>query len=358
MGRATSLRGQRFLRILRSRATDAERPLPVQLKPFAQLIVGPAAAAAVRIRTGPATRSALAEAERPAATVGRVIHMESPPDSSPRRMEVLAHELVHAARPATAARFFDDDHQDGEERLAAATGGRVAALIRAFEGRTEAGESRHGRRPRRNPDLAWGTEGLAVGAGASPLTAGAIGQLMGAPAGARGRPGPTGGLSAPPAVTGSPAGGPTAGAGADAGGRDGTGVHRGRRGPGRHRPGDVPGSAGLAGTASGTGLTPEFLAELPPAVARLISGSGSPPSGPITDGGPPVPAGPQMSRTTSYTGAAMPSSSAAGATNPPFVQSSSNPVTAEMLDWIVEAVEERILAELERRGMRFQPGVF
>lgn len=50
--------------------------------------------------------------------------------------------------------------------------------------------------------------------------------------------------------------------------------------------------------------------------------------------------------------------------NPPagpaasFVDQSTAPISAETLDWIVEAVEERILAELERRGMRFQPGVF
>ena len=44
--------------------------------------------------------------------------------------------------------------------------------------------------------------------------------------------------------------------------------------------------------------------------------------------------------------------------NLPLVDSSSAPISAELLDWIVDAVEERILEELERRGMRFQPGVF
>jgi hypothetical protein len=33
-------------------------------------------------------------------------------------------------------------------------------------------------------------------------------------------------------------------------------------------------------------------------------------------------------------------------------------VTSEMIEWIVDAVEERVLEELERRGRRFNPGVF
>ena len=45
-------------------------------------------------------------------------------------------------------------------------------------------------------------------------------------------------------------------------------------------------------------------------------------------------------------------------TQQPLVETSTHPISQETLDWIVEAVEERILTELERRGMRFQPGVF
>lgn len=53
----------------------------------------------------------------------------------------------------------------------------------------------------------------------------------------------------------------------------------------------------------------------------------------------------------------VPGATAPGA-SPPLLDTSSAPISAETLDWIVEAVEERVLAELERRGMRFQPGVF
>lgn len=47
-----------------------------------------------------------------------------------------------------------------------------------------------------------------------------------------------------------------------------------------------------------------------------------------------------------------------GGVNQPLVGQSQHLITAETLDWIVEEIEERVLAELERRGLRFQPGVF
>ncbi len=33
-------------------------------------------------------------------------------------------------------------------------------------------------------------------------------------------------------------------------------------------------------------------------------------------------------------------------------------IDAETIEWIIEAVEERVLEELERRGQRYNPGVF
>jgi hypothetical protein len=33
-------------------------------------------------------------------------------------------------------------------------------------------------------------------------------------------------------------------------------------------------------------------------------------------------------------------------------------ISAETIEWIIEAVEERVLEELERRGLRHNPGVF
>lgn len=43
---------------------------------------------------------------------------------------------------------------------------------------------------------------------------------------------------------------------------------------------------------------------------------------------------------------------------PPTVDASSAPTAAEVLEWIVEQVERRVLDELERRGARHVPEVF
>jgi hypothetical protein len=40
------------------------------------------------------------------------------------------------------------------------------------------------------------------------------------------------------------------------------------------------------------------------------------------------------------------------------VQSSNTPAMNELISHIVEAIEERVIAELERRGRRHNPGVF
>jgi hypothetical protein len=45
-------------------------------------------------------------------------------------------------------------------------------------------------------------------------------------------------------------------------------------------------------------------------------------------------------------------------TPPGSAEQSPAVVNAETLEWIIEAVEERVLEELERRGLRHNPGVF
>ena len=46
--------------------------------------------------------------------------------------------------------------------------------------------------------------------------------------------------------------------------------------------------------------------------------------------------------------------------NAPPVSTDQSPTVfnAETIEWIIEAVEERVLEELERRGQRYNPGVF
>jgi hypothetical protein len=40
------------------------------------------------------------------------------------------------------------------------------------------------------------------------------------------------------------------------------------------------------------------------------------------------------------------------------VERSSAPVSEETLEWIIERVERHVIEELERRGLRHNPGVF
>ena len=327
----------RFTRAVARRRRDPDRPLPLKLRPLADMVVGPAAAASIRVRSGPATAAALAEAGRRAATVDNVVHLPAAPDVSARTAEVVAHELVHASRPSPAPRFFDDDNDSPEERQAAHAGRRVAALIRAFEGRVEASRTGSGLPP--------DTAGLAVAPGASPLTVGALGRLFADPtaraaSGRADREAATGGAS---------------------------GAHRARRTFARHRPGQPGGAQSgpddllaqveqrlAAGGAGGLvfpsgapvapvvhpghgvtpvpGATPGVLASWPPGGAAIR---------------PPLPGGSMLT-----------SGAQQGAAGQPLVDQSTSRISAETLDWIVEAVEERVLAELERRGVRFHPEVF
>ena len=39
-------------------------------------------------------------------------------------------------------------------------------------------------------------------------------------------------------------------------------------------------------------------------------------------------------------------------------EESSSPLSAEAIEWIVDALEQRVIEELERRGLRNNPGVF
>jgi Domain of unknown function (DUF4157) len=118
-------RAQRFTQTLRMHRPDPTVALPSHLQVLARAIAGPAE---VKLRSGPSTRAALVAAGRPAATVGRIIHLAARPDASTRSAEIVAHELVHAARPSPRPRFFDDDRHSDEETLAQRTGGLIRTL--------------------------------------------------------------------------------------------------------------------------------------------------------------------------------------------------------------------------------------
>jgi hypothetical protein len=115
------------------------------------------------MRTGPGTAAALAAAGKTAATVGGVIHLRRPLDRSPRSAEIVAHELVHVARPSPQPRFFGDDRHSAEERLAERTGGLARALV--------APDLVAPPVQRSQDRLAWGTQGMPVSAMGGALKA-------------------------------------------------------------------------------------------------------------------------------------------------------------------------------------------
>lgn len=115
---------ERFMSELQQRRAEAPRPLPMQFRPLARHVAGHRP---VRIASGPASRDALAAVGKVAATTGDTVHLARTPDTSRRSVEVLAHELTHVAHPSPAPRFFDDDHDSVEERRAEIIGRVMAA---------------------------------------------------------------------------------------------------------------------------------------------------------------------------------------------------------------------------------------
>lgn len=360
----TTVLGRRFLGALAQRRADRDEPLPVQLRPLAELVVGARRAASVRLRTGPASAQALAQVGRAAATVDNVIHLSAPPGKSVRSAEVVAHELVHAARPSPVPRFFQDDHDTAEERQATMTGGLVrdlAAKTMERGGIASALQRRvEGSRGHKSSHLLFGTAGLTVAPGASPLTAGTMAEVVAS--------GHRSSASAASAAATTGGRGPGRAAGATSAGQ--TATQAGASG-------GAPGSTGRSGASSAaTGADASRTihrrragarhrldapdAGLPPGLARLLDRPDNfslpgadrdrrGPEEPFSDGFPGSLSGP-----STRSGGPM----SASFTPPPLVETSSHPISQETLDWIVEAVEERILTELERRGLRFQPGVF
>ena len=320
----------RFASVMRSRRQDQPEALPSHLQPLARAIAG---AAPVTISTGPTSRSALRAAGKRAATVGRVIHLERPPDLSPRSAEVLAHELVHAASPSPVPRFFGDDHRDAEETGATRTGTLMRALTAGVPLDMAAGG---------HPTIA-----MAARAAGGPTTAGGAAATGGAgapgrfPSQAAARPhGPAaGGIAAPGAnpvlrrrlgTEGLAVSGPRA-FGANVSSRVG---HAGAGAPEPLVPDRLPrhqgGAAGAGGVLQRDFFAARSLATGPNGAAPSPATNQPPKAAPVTD----TPASPAT----------------AGAT--PLR------LTPDLLEQIIEAVEERIIEDLERRGLRHNPGAF
>jgi hypothetical protein len=113
---ATADPGERFAATLERHGGPAPRPLPQRFEPIARAILP--RPERVRIAIDPASRAALAEAGKKAATAGDVVHLARPLDTTPASVDMLAHELTHVAHPSPLVRFFDDDRDSKEERIA------------------------------------------------------------------------------------------------------------------------------------------------------------------------------------------------------------------------------------------------
>jgi hypothetical protein len=108
--------GERFTQTVERHGGAKPRPLPQRFEPIARAILP--RPDRVRIAVDPASRAALTEAGKVAATAGDVVHLSRPLDATPASLDILAHELTHVAHPSPLVRFFDDDRHSKEESLA------------------------------------------------------------------------------------------------------------------------------------------------------------------------------------------------------------------------------------------------
>ena len=389
VGGARSARARRLVAELARRAPDPVVALPPRLEPLARALGG---AGAFELRAGPASAAALAVAGRPAATIGRIVHLARRPDTAPASVGIVAHELVHASQhargsrrpgaPAAGAvpRFFHDDAHDHEEGLARRIGSLVRELAASDAAPLVPAASFVGWRGDAPGNGAAASSPLGSGAGASGAAGGSDqGQGRSSSAWVRARGGggspmrvrpPNGALIGTPGVPGA---GPVLGGAGPVSGDAGasglsTGLERARR--------EDAGLAALleraraAGLGSVTGGRLASSSRPGSAVARFEGALGAVVAGAaggilageagsrVSPGLLPVPLQPGPAPVATIASQLGKKGASVVEPTPPTVQPSSAPGAAEILEWIVEHVERRVLDELERRGRRHVPEVF
>lgn len=119
---------------MKARPLEAPRQFPSNLRPLVARYAGDSAAS---YTTGPATRDALAKAGALGATTGSVVHLPGAPAAamSAELTGVLAHELTHARQPVGRPRFLLRAHSgamDADERAAHTVGQQAAAAGTAY----------------------------------------------------------------------------------------------------------------------------------------------------------------------------------------------------------------------------------
>ncbi|ONI74690.1 hypothetical protein ALI144C_38360 [Actinosynnema sp. ALI-1.44] len=120
---------QRWRAAIASVPLESPKPFPSSVRPLvAQLTGSPDGAS---YTTGHATRRALHEVGALGATTGRVVHLAQQPGTDPAGLGVLAHELTHARSPVTRPRFMLHHHtgsMDSDERHARTVGSQFDAV--------------------------------------------------------------------------------------------------------------------------------------------------------------------------------------------------------------------------------------
>lgn len=105
---------------------ETPRPFPTSMRPLVAQLAGKASG--VSYTTGAATRRALNEVGAFGATTGSVVHLAQAPSTNPAQLGVLAHELTHARSPVPRPRFMLHDHtghMDSDERQARSVGDQL-----------------------------------------------------------------------------------------------------------------------------------------------------------------------------------------------------------------------------------------
>jgi hypothetical protein len=114
---------QRWRAAVSSVPLEAPRAFPTHMQPLVAKLTGRTSGA--RYTTGTATRRALDEVGAFGATTGSVVHLTQTPSMDPTNLGVLAHELTHARTPISRPRFMLHDHtgsMDSDERQARTVG--------------------------------------------------------------------------------------------------------------------------------------------------------------------------------------------------------------------------------------------
>jgi hypothetical protein len=102
---------------------ETPRAFPTHMQPLVAKLTGRTGGA--RYTTGTATRRALDEVGAFGATTGSVVHLAQTPSMEPTSLGVLAHELTHARTPISRPRFMLHNHtgsMDADERQARSVG--------------------------------------------------------------------------------------------------------------------------------------------------------------------------------------------------------------------------------------------